>query len=116
MNMRGQGSVRKFVIRSPWSDRLQEAVFGGEVALDAGEAQHALGFLVREEQRGQAAHRMPDQVAAPDADVPQRGLRRPDQERDRTAAATLRFTPSLLIVPVNMAVRRAVRAASPRAD
>jgi len=45
----------------------QEAVFGGEVAFDVGEAQDTIGFLVAPASGGQAAHRMPDQVEPPDA-------------------------------------------------
>ena len=63
----------------------QEAVFGGEVAFDVGEAQDTVWFLVRQHQRGQAAHRMPDQVETPDVCVVQESLRVLDQERDRDA-------------------------------
>ena len=65
--------------------RAQEAVFGGEVAFDVGEAQDTVWFLVCQHQRGQAAHRMPDQVETPDACVVQESLRGLDQERDRDA-------------------------------
>jgi hypothetical protein len=67
----------------------QEAVFGGEVAFDIGEAQDTVWFLVRQQQRGQAAHRMPDQMETPDACVVQESLRRFDQERDRDARQIL---------------------------
>jgi len=38
----------------------QEAVLGGEVAFDVGEAQDTAWFGVRQQQRGQAAHRVAD--------------------------------------------------------
>lgn len=67
----------------------QEAVFGGEVAFDVGKAQHPVRFLVRQQQRGQAAHRVSDQVKTPDARVIQHGQCRLDQERDRDAPQIL---------------------------
>lgn len=63
----------------------QEAVLGGEVAFDVGEAQHAAGFGVGQQQRGQAAHRVACQVETADAGVVEHSPGGRDQERDRDA-------------------------------
>src|SRR5215472_1582271 len=61
----------------------QEAVFGGDVALDVGEAQDPAWILVGQQQRGQAAHGMPDQVETPDSGSLQHSLGGLYQERYR---------------------------------
>src|SRR3974377_1807441 len=81
----GHGVEEAIVVGRGMGEDLpaQEAIFRGEVAFDVSKAQDAERFLVRQQQRGQAAHRVSDQVETPDARLVQHGLRGLDQERDR---------------------------------
>jgi hypothetical protein len=60
----------------------QEAVLGGDVALDVDEAQDAARVPVCQQQRGQATHGAPDQVEPLDPGQSQDRLGCVDEERD----------------------------------
>jgi hypothetical protein len=60
----------------------EEAVLGREVALDVGEARDPAGVAVREEECGQPAHRVPDDMAPVDLFCGKDLFDDGDQERD----------------------------------
>jgi hypothetical protein len=61
----------------------QETVLGCDVAFDVDEADDPFRLLVGEQQRGEATHRVPDDVEPVDAHRGEHGRRGGDQERDR---------------------------------